>query len=262
MNFNSVDNYIRCCFNQPGKGNQDDSIVLVEIFYARTGDLVSELPWLVAYIDNNERLKAEKFHFENDRNTYLTCHSLLRKVISYKLNKDPSEINIIYDGNNKPWLKSNQLFFNISHTRDTFAFAISDYVKIGIDLENINSSIDFKAIIRTYFSSGEEKYILQDHEQSMDRFFLLWTRKEALLKALGTGIIDKLKDVEVFRKENHLKKGSFNNLIDNSMLRDHYIYSMKLDNNYLSVAVPCKAKIIFHHLDINEIRNLIQDLPL
>lgn len=248
MNFNSIDNYIRCCFDEEDNGPSDLKDIPVQLYYGRTVDLVPVLPMLKELLSQEERLKADKFHFESDRNTYILCHSLIRKIISSKLRIDPSEISIIYDGNNKPWLRGNPLFFNLSHTRDDFAFAVSDNDRIGVDLENFDRNIDFKDIIRKFFSYGEEKYILEEQEKSKDRFFLLWTRKEAFLKALGTGIIDKLQDVEVFRKENYLKKELFKNILDENYLCDHFIYSLKADNNYLSVAVPAKSKIIIYHL--------------
>jgi 4'-phosphopantetheinyl transferase len=258
MTFNSVDNYIRCCFDQSGTALPAGNAVTVEIYYARTEDLIYELPGLGDFIDKNERLRAEKFYFEKDKNTYIACHSLLRMLILNKLDTDPSKINIIFDRNNKPWLKENLLYFNLSHTRDAFAFAISDHVRIGIDLENINRNIDFRTIIKTFFSNGEEEYILKNQAKSRDRFFLLWTRKEALLKAIGTGIINKLQDVEVFRDINILNKKSFENVVDDNFFCDHYLYSKKISNHYLSLAVPSKAKISFHHLNTKDVRAILK----
>jgi phosphopantetheine--protein transferase-like protein len=257
MNLNSIDNYIRCCFDEAINDLPDLKDMSVQFYLGQTEDLIPLLPMLRVLLSQDERLRADKFHFESDRNTYVLCHSLLRKVISNKLLKDPSEVKIIYDANKKPWLNGNPLFFNLSHTRDAFAFAISDNVRIGIDLENFDRNIDFKAIIRTFFSIGEEKFILEDQEKSRDRFFLLWTRKEAFLKALGTGIIDTLQDVEVFRNENYIKRESFKNILDENYFCDHFIYSMKADNNYLSVAVPAKSKILIYHLTPESLYNKI-----
>lgn len=257
MYFNSIDNYIRCRFDETGNNLYDLMDIPVQLYLGRTEDLLSVLPMLVEILSRKELPRADKFHFESDRDTYILCHSLLRKVISNKLLKDPSDVKIIYDINNKPWLKGNPIFFNLSHTRDTFAFAISENFRIGIDLENTDRKIDFKAIIRSVFSIGEEKYILGDKEKSRERFFLLWTRKEAFLKALGTGIIDNLKDVEVFRKVNHLRKESFKNVLDENYLCDHFIYSLKADKNYLSVAIPVKAKIILNHLTPESISGIL-----
>lgn len=248
MNYSSIDNFIRCSFGEAEYVPSGLKEIPIQLYYGRTEDLLPVLPILKEFLSHEERLKSDKFHFETDRNTYILCHSLIRKILSGKLMIDPSEITIIYDGNNKPWLKGNPLFFNLSHTKEAFAFAVSDTVSLGVDMEDINRNIDFKAVVRTFFSIEEEKYILEEKKKSRDRFFLLWTRKEALLKALGTGLIDNLQNVEVFRKENYLKRETLKNILNQNYLCDHFIYSMKTDNNYLSVALPAKAKITLNHL--------------
>jgi len=254
MYFASSEDYIRCVFNTMKIKNPDGNTGTVDIYFARTKDIITEFQELKNHICKNDLIRADKFHFEEDRETWLCCHTLLRIVLSEKLGIESSYVNIYYDRNNKPWLEGNPLFFNISHTRETFAFAISDFVRIGIDIEKIDRSIDFESIIRTFFSPEEMEFILADPENSRNRFFLLWTRKEALLKALGTGIIDNLTDVEVFREVNVLKQESFDNIVDNSFFCDHFIYSREIMNNYISIALPRRAKITLNHLDAERVK--------
>lgn len=260
MSNNFFKNCIRCCFDSNRVSGSDKTSTVVDVFFAKTKDLSSSYTGLKKYINLNDKLKADRMYFSEDRDTYLFCHTLLRLVLSRKLRIDPSDLLIINDINNKPGLQGDLLFFNVSHTREAFSFAISDRLKVGIDLEKVDREIDFRSIIKTFFSSGEVKFILEDPDKSQERFFLLWTRKEALLKALGTGIVDKLQEVEVFRDINFLNHESFNNIIDNSFFCDHYIYSEKILNNYFSIAVPARAKIILHHLDIQIIKTLIHEL--
>ena len=97
-----IDNYIRCCFEGHGIEAIDQAPVNIETYFAETNDIISVYQKLMVYIDNNDLMRAEKFHFENDRNTYLMCHTLLRSVLSVKLKKKHSEIIIESDRNNKP----------------------------------------------------------------------------------------------------------------------------------------------------------------
>jgi phosphopantetheine--protein transferase-like protein len=256
----SFDNCIRCCFDLSQDENLKEGTIPIEIFFAETKDLISEYKELKKFFDKNDVLRAERFYFKEDHDTWLFCHTLLRLFISSKLGIEPSEVIITYDKNNKPWLKGDALFFNISHTRDAFAFAISERGRIGVDLERIDRDIDFISIIKKFFSRGEVKFILEDTAGSKEKFFLLWTRKEALLKALGTGIIEKLTDVEVFREENFLNRASFENIIDESVLCEHFIYSDKVLNNYLSVAVPSRAIINFHFINYQNIGYYLRSL--
>lgn len=258
MYFNSSNNYIQCSFSNGENDVPDRNAVYVEVYYANTEEILSEYQLLGKHITNDEKLRADKFHFKEDRETWLFCHVLLRFVLAEKLTVDPSEIKIIIDKNNKPWLAENRLFFNISHTREAFTFIISERGGIGVDMEKIDRNIDFRSIIETFFSVGEINFILEDPDKSRDRFFLLWTRKEALLKAIGTGLVDNLQDVEVFRNINFLKPVTFSSVKDDSLLCDHYIYSGKINDNFLSIALSERSDIVFQNMDLRYIEYLLR----
>ena len=259
MDFNSINDYIRCSFNQGVDKSSEGNPIIVEVYFARTNDLLNEYRGLTSYFCENDIIKATKFHSKEDSNTWLFCHTLLRLIISAKLGVDPSDVTIIYDGNNKPYIEGNSLYFNISHTRDSFAFAISDMVRIGLDLEKTNMYFDYVSIISDYFNPQEIQYILADLSNSREKFFLLWTRKEAILKALGIGIIDRLSEVEVFREINFLNREHFDNLVDDHLFCDHYIYSWKVFNHYLSIAIPCKACFNIFHMDVERVKSYLKN---
>jgi 4'-phosphopantetheinyl transferase len=65
--------------------------------------------------------------------------------------------------------------------------------EIGIDVEYIKPGFDYDGIIRSNFNGQEIAYIKA--ENNLARFFKLWTRKEAILKATGTGITEHLKAI-------------------------------------------------------------------
>lgn len=230
---------------------------IVEVFFGITRNINSEYSKIENYIDKNEKVKAARLRFAEDRYTYLLCHTLLRLILSKKLNTKISGIRIIQEGTEKPHLKGNAFFFNISHTRDAFAFAISQYTEVGVDLEKVNINIDFKSIITRFFSKEESKFIFDAPEDSRNRFFLVWTRKEALLKAKGTGIISDLSTVEVVSTKNLIRGQSCENMIEDSEFRFHHIYSKKLMDYYLSVAVPQETNILLHTLDTEKIQSYI-----
>jgi 4'-phosphopantetheinyl transferase len=223
--------------------------VPVELFYSETKSLKPYYSQLKNYINSDERLRADKFHFISDRETFITCHALLRLILAKRLNTTPLNISFTKGLNNKPCLQGNQLFFNIAHTRDEYAIAVSGDFHVGIDLEKINQSIDIQSIIGTYFSRKEHDFIFKSKKGARDRFFLLWTRKEALLKALGTGIINNLTSIEVSEQENFIDLKSFDNLVLDAAFNELFIYSKKLWNYYLSIAIPYKVSVVFYHLN-------------
>ena len=168
---------------------------IVEVYFAETKDIIVESGRLMNYANDKDKSASSRLHDEQDRNTYLFCHTLLRLIISKKLNTHPSEIQLNSDGKIKPHIDGLPLFFNISHTRNAFILALCDTFEVGVDLEEVNRELDFNSIIRRFFSASESTFILESPEDAINRFFLIWTRKEALLKAIGTGIISDLSQI-------------------------------------------------------------------
>lgn len=168
---------------------------------------------------------------------------MLRIILSWHLKKKPLEIEFIHEKNSKPAIAGNPVYFNLTHTRDAFAIAISKQFHVGIDLEDMDRKLDYKPIIRSCFSSGEQAFILERREEASDRFFMLWTRKEAYLKALGTGIITNMGQIGVIHKNRFVSDGIQKNIISHSVCNSHFLYSRRINNYYLSVAAPEKSGI-------------------
>jgi phosphopantetheinyl transferase len=253
MVFISPSDCIRCYFD-PGSDNKSDSGSHdLKVYFAETKDLNRNYSDLRSYITPEEDLRAGKFLFDSDRETYISSHSVLRLILAKELNTNPSEISVISGKNGKPGLAGNPAFFNLSHTREAFAIVISRDNYVGIDLEMINSGMDIYSIIKTFFSTREGEFILHSEHDAINRFFLLWTRKEALLKAIGTGIINELPMIEVSEQENLVFRSSFENAFIDYASSEHFIYSEKLLDNYISIATPRKAAISINHLSSENI---------
>jgi len=80
------------------------------------------------------------------------------------------------------------LDISISHSGSYLAVGICDSGKIGVDIEFLKD-IDFR-IFGNCLSVSEERYINSGKEitQRLEKFYEIWTRKEACLKALGMGL--------------------------------------------------------------------------
>jgi phosphopantetheinyl transferase len=173
----SYSDCIRCSFNNNLKDESEDVSVIVEVYFAETEGLASWYPYIKNFVSDNEQIIAGNFNSDTYRMTYLTCHALLRLMLAKKLNKNPFDLPFSKGFNNKPFLLKNQAYFNISHTNEAFAIAIVMDFQVGIDLERINQGIKYKLITDNNFNNKERKYILDSKSESIERFFLLWTRK-------------------------------------------------------------------------------------
>ncbi len=110
---------------------------------------------------------------------YLLREGLLR------LDLDPNLIKEIrYNEHRRPIIE-HDFDFNISHSGNLVACALSKHTKIGVDLERIKPYRD--SHLHAFFDDREREMILQakDHHET---FYDLWTRKEAVLKADGRGL--------------------------------------------------------------------------
>jgi 4'-phosphopantetheinyl transferase len=88
--------------------------------------------------------------------------------------------------------------FNVSHSQTLALYAVARQREVGVDIEHIRQVKRFIQIAHRYFSPREYAALmsLPPHEQNV-AFLNAWTRKEAFVKAYGTGIADTLDGVEV-----------------------------------------------------------------
>jgi phosphopantetheine--protein transferase-like protein len=258
MKLLSFSGYVRCSFNSDIKGPVNDTLSSAEAFFGLTKDFSKEFSSISGFINRDDQIKAARQHNSEDKRTILICYTLLRRILSRRLNIKPEEVTYIISEKGKPGIQQDKLNFNISHTRDAFAFAISESAPIGIDLEKVNKNISFEPIVKRFFSQEEAGFIFSSEIKSRELFFLLWTRKEALLKSFGTGILPYISNIDVFRPVNILEKNQNEELMDISLANHYYIYSRKLEEYFLSVALTEKAEIILNRISGEDLNTLIQ----
>lgn len=189
-----------------------------------------------------ELTKAKSFKWRKDYIRYIISHislkMLIKKYTDLPVNKILFKKNIY----GKPSLICNSIFFNISHTYNKSIIALTSECEIGIDIEYVNNNFNIDEIINYSLAPPEkEKLLLLPIKARIKEFLSLWTRKEALLKAMGIGIGDYLnQDLE------NLKSLQVNNTSYN--ISSYTISKLtNLDSNYIGhiahkVSVPLLLK--------------------
>lgn len=137
---------------------------------------------LIKYIHLNTRTKKSRF-----------LHSFVKEIISKQKGVNYHDIKIYINKLGKPMLDCGS-YFSLSYSGDYAAIYIQNF-NIGLDIEEINTSIIDKTLIHFVLSDKEIEYLTNSKEQDLC-FFKLWTAKEAYLKYKGTGIINNLKKVD------------------------------------------------------------------
>lgn len=214
----------------------------LDIYYGRLSELKRSVSSLHNVLSDSEKSRVQQLRNSNDRLVYILTHSLLRLLIARELDKDPYSVDFANDKNGRPFLQSGEIFFNISHTRYAFAIALARTYVPGIDIERIDRNIDHDQIAENYFSKNEIDYITRD-ENRRKAFFRLWTRKESLLKSIGSGIVTDLTQVEVAGDRNTIPSVLFPDEKFNPLYEKYYIYSVDLIDHSLSITIPEKKNL-------------------
>jgi len=150
-------------------------------------------------LDSDEVARANRFHFERDRNHFVIARGFLRLLLGWYLQTDPRKLQFVYGAWGKPALAGEtRLCFNMSHSRDVALYALTEGREIGVDVEHVRADFTSDDIARRFFSPLEVESLsrLSDYER-VAAFFRCWTRKEAYIKATGRGMSQPLDGFDV-----------------------------------------------------------------
>lgn len=153
-------------------------------------------------LSDEEREKASRFHFAKHRRHFVVGRGVLRMLLARYLGTQPEEVQFDYGPHGKPSLggaqRASSLRFNASHSGDFALYAFADDQEVGVDVEYIKSNIAPEEIAKRFFSPREVETLnaLAAADQPA-AFFRCWTRKEAYIKALGTGLSHPLNEFDV-----------------------------------------------------------------
>ena len=154
-------------------------------------------------LSHDELARAVRFHFERDRQHFIVARGCLRTILSCYLKTPAAEIEFIYGVNGKPQLadscqQAQPLYFNLAHSAGLALYAFTRIGELGVDLELIRTDFTGDDIANRFFSPGEVACLnALSAELRHEAFFNCWTRKEAFIKATGSGLSLPLDQFEV-----------------------------------------------------------------
>lgn len=118
------------------------------------------------------------------------------------LRGEPPEI--INGEHGKPYFSGPELrdvFFSRSHTHGCEVACFSDS-EVGVDCEDTRArkdrKPDFENVARRFFTEDEREYIAYGEPGAEERFFEVWTAKEAYMKYTGNGFSEGFQTFSVF----------------------------------------------------------------
>ena len=234
---------IRCeDINEPPAVNWSDALTYdgICLYYASISDFDGYLGKLNKLLSTNENEKSMRLRRENQRNTFILNHSLLRILISEKASVSPFNVDFEMGANGKPYTNLNipELQFNISDSENVCLLGFSKF-PIGVDIEYISRDVETEAIAGRFFSIRECRHI---NKNGPEHFYKYWSRKEAVLKATGVGITTLLPCIGVVTGINILQSGCAG--IAHEISENHHVQSFLIDNYFASVATASRIKDI------------------
>lgn len=141
-----------------------------------------------------EQARAARFTFARHRTRFIAGRSALRRLLAQRIGRPERELHIEEGLHGKPFLaEAPQLQFNLSHSDGVGLLAVANpqpccTQAVGIDVELVRPVSDALALAEANFDLDERAVLAELPDGERDRAFLVgWTRKEACLKAHGSG---------------------------------------------------------------------------
>ncbi len=162
-------------------------------------DLTDESgPSAQATLSPAEGARALRYRFGRDRRRFVHSRVALRSLLAHYLGVDAAAVAIELDANGKPHVPGSPLGFNLSHAGDLALVAVGQSSGIGIDVEERVPRAHLRPLCGEVLSPAERPAFdaLADSDLP-GPFYALWTRKEAVLKALGTGLLRDPRSLDV-----------------------------------------------------------------
>jgi 4'-phosphopantetheinyl transferase len=160
----------------------------VELWFADPAEIDAGA---IELLDAGERARMERYKFERDRQLFLAAHALVRRALSRHADVHPAAWRFATESGGKPVLAGPApvppLCFNLSHCRGLVACAIARDRHVGVDVERV---AELPRELIDSIASPDEAIALRSLPAAAqpERFFTLWTLKEAYVKARGQGL--------------------------------------------------------------------------
>jgi 4'-phosphopantetheinyl transferase len=175
----------------------------------------SEVARLRSLLTGKELARGNRLLDIKRREKFFAGRGLLREALAGYLGEEPALVELLAGEFGKPQLPEQQegcphpdplpegeggklaesgegvrppLFFNLAHAGSCLLLAFCAGRELGVDLEEVRQDLDFAPMARRYFSQREQEELFSlDPSRQLPAFYRCWTRKEAYMKATGTG---------------------------------------------------------------------------
>ncbi|MCJ7821453.1 MAG: 4'-phosphopantetheinyl transferase superfamily protein [Bacteroidales bacterium] len=180
-----------------------------------------DLPTLLELVEMNadDKKRYNVFRSTSRKIEFLSVRALLAELLG-------KEAKIVYNKNNKPFIKDGSHFISITHSSKLTAILISKTERVGIDLEYMRSNINAVAF---KFLNKKEK-ITRKWGLRIYNLYIIWCAKESIYKICDKEGINIVRDItiEPFEVKD---SGEIRGSVKNDRIDDQFtLYYSKYDN--------------------------------
>lgn len=155
----------------------------------------AEAACLSPLLSPEEGARADRFVKPADGIAYRIGRGHLRQVLAQWVGGDAASLAFRLGPSGKPALERGPQF-NLSHSGGLACLAVHPDAVLGVDIEAPRPVEE--GVARRFFSASEYAGLSAlPQAEWLPAFFRIWTRKEAVLKAVGTGLTDRLDGFDV-----------------------------------------------------------------
>lgn len=160
-------------------------------------------------LSQDEKDKADRFRFADDRRRFIFARGTLRHLLAQQLDQSPEQVTFCYGTYGKPAInfsvRSNRqaligadcsFHFNLSHSGEIALCALGYQRTVGVDIEQVRTIKRLDGMMKRTLVESEQRQV-ESQASPSHAFLQRWTCKEAYLKAIGLGLTQSMQTVEV-----------------------------------------------------------------
>lgn len=145
------------------------------------------------WLDDAERSRRRRFVHPRPSREFTLCRAALRSLLCRELGCSNDDLSFGTSKFGKPFARVNRVAasvaFNVSHSGRHGLIALAPKGRVGVDVEERSSNRNLDVCIRLLFAPDEQaEFENASGQGKVERFYRLWTMKEALIKAVGAGL--------------------------------------------------------------------------
>ncbi len=147
----------------------------------------ADTPSVTGVLSDQERRRAARYRFARDQREFMVSRGVLRMILAGYTGRPAASLHFRHNERGKPSVEGS-VQFNLTHAAEVALITVA-CTHVGVDVERVDPEFAWQEVALHFFSPAERDWIgSQPPAARSGSFFRCWTRREAYVKALGSGL--------------------------------------------------------------------------